>query len=102
MPPIFFQRAKARQYSPVIRIWSSNMWPTNLETEVLSSAAFWRAHRAASLTVMVMVFTLRSVYQQLRHALKMPVTRNQAQVMFQRQRSDPEVVVGTGVPASLS
>jgi hypothetical protein len=56
-----FQRSKARQYSSVMRIWFSIMRPTSSETEVFSSAAFLRAHKAASsLTVIVMFFNAKS------------------------------------------
>ena len=59
---IFFHLSYAFQYSSVHRIWSSSIRPTSLDTEVFSSAAFFRAQRAASsLTVMVMFFNTKSV-----------------------------------------
>ena len=50
------------QYSSVRRIWPSSMRPTSRETEVFSSAAFFRAQSAtSSLTVIVMFRDTNSV-----------------------------------------
>ena len=59
---IFFIFSYAAQYSSVRRILSSSIRPTSLETEVFSSAAFFRAHfSASSCTVMVTFFNTKSV-----------------------------------------